>query len=215
MADNAKILETVTKLDKTDDTQWTDDGLPRVEVVKALVDDSTLTRAQINEAAPGFSRNPPTPKGDETGGAPPASTIQTGDESIPDDEFDARIEPEVNGPGEQLTEDQVRAILTRRIGDAETRLERARADVNEANAELRRCEVRVQRAITDSNRRFPPISAAANIKQHLAAQQARLIAEVQARGDYGTGQLDQAMQRRNSRGWSRPSRPVQNASAAA
>lgn len=212
MTDNAKILEAITKLDKADDAQWTDDGLPRVNVVQALVDDPALTRAQINDAAPGFSRNPPAPKGDETGGAPPAVTKKT---EVIETEFDPRVEPEVNGPGEQLNEEQVRAILTRRIGDAETRLEDARRSVNDANLELRRCEVRVQRAIADSDRRFPPISAAANIKQHLKAQQDRLIAEVEARGDYGTGQLDQAMQRRNSRGWSRPSRPVQNTSAAA
>jgi hypothetical protein len=213
MTDNTKVLDALAKLDKTNAAHWTDDGLPRVNVVQELAEDTSLTRAMLNEIAPGFSRNPPAPKasGDETGGAPPAVAKDT---TNLDNEFDESAEPEVNGPGEQLTEDQVRAILTRRIGDAELRLEDARRAVNDANVELRRAEQRVTRAIYDSNRRFPPISAAANIKAHLKAQQDRLMAEVEARGGYGVGQLDQAMQKRNSRGWSRPSRPVQNAAAA-
>lgn len=209
MTDNAKILEAVQSLDKSNDANWTDDGLPRVNVVQELVGDSSLTRAQLNEIAPGFARNP-APAKSEGWLAPPAASTDTVIE-VSGDEFNPSVEPEIDGPGEQLSEDQVRAILTRRIGDAETGLELARASVNAANTEVRRCEVRVQRAISDSNRRFPPISAAANIKAHLKAQQDRLIAEVEARGGRGIGQLDQAMQKRNSRGWSRPSRPVQNA----
>lgn len=215
MTDSSKILATLAKLDKIDDTQWTDDGLPRVNVVQALVDDPTLTRAKLNEIAPGFSRNPPVAKNEGYGGAVLTASDDTIIEASGEDEFDPRIEPEIDGRGEQLSEDQVRAILTRRIGDAELRLEAARHAVNDANAELRRAEQRVQRAVSDSQRRFPPISAAANIKAHLSAQQDRLIAEVAERGNYGTNQLDQAMQRRNSRGWSRPARPVQNANAAA
>lgn len=216
MTDNSKVLDALAKLDKTNDANWTDDGLPVVKQVQELSGESGLTRSLLNEIAPGFSRFPAAavkPPSDETGGAPPAIA---GHPMVSDaDDFDPRIEPEINGPGEQLSEDQVRAILTRRISDAEIRLERARAAVNEANAEQRRAESRVQRAIADSQRRFPPISAAANIKAHLKAQQDRLIAEVAERGGGGVGQLDQAMQKRNSRGWSRPSRPVQNATSAA
>lgn len=198
-----EILEALQKLDPTDDTHWTDDGAPRMDALQNLTDDKTLTRAQVNDAAPQFSR----PKaGEEPGVAPPIQAASEGNNGL----FDDGMDPEVDGPGEQLTEDQVRAILARRIRDSEAALQASRAATNEARAEERRAEQRVTRATADFQRRFPPISQAENIKQHLASQQQRLMDEVAYRGDNGRGQLDIAMQRRNSRGWSRPSRPVQN-----
>jgi hypothetical protein len=124
------------------------------------------------------------------------------------------MEPEIDGPGEQLSEDEVRAILARRIRDADTNLEDARRATAEARDNERRCEQRTTRARNDFNRRFPPISAAENIQTHLKRQQELLMERVTGEGGHGRGQLDQAMERRNSRGWSRPSRPVQNTSAA-
>lgn len=54
-----KIIETLLKLDKTNDNQWTQDGLPKVDVLKFLSGGETWTRDQISEAAPGFTRSNP------------------------------------------------------------------------------------------------------------------------------------------------------------
>ena len=54
-----KIIETLLKLDKTNDNQWTQDGLPKVDVLKFLSGGETWTREQISEAAPGFTRSNP------------------------------------------------------------------------------------------------------------------------------------------------------------
>lgn len=203
------LLKTLSLLDHTDPTQWTDDGLPRMDVIQTLAGDKTITRAQVNDVNPGFARADLSKTATEAKN----TTIIDGAPEVQasgDDGFDPSMEPEVNGPGEQLTEDQVKAILARRIVDADRNLEAARTATSEAHANERKCEKRADRARFDFQRRFPPISVAENIQQHLARQQEMLLEKVTGQGAHGRDQLDQAMERRNSRGWSRPSRPVQN-----
>jgi hypothetical protein len=79
MADK-KILDAVNQLDPTNDNHWTADGLPRLETVRMFASDSSLTREQVEQAAPGVKRPkaeapaapsaPPAP--DATAPAPPA-----------------------------------------------------------------------------------------------------------------------------------------------
>ncbi len=219
-ATKEQIIEALAKLKQTDDTHWTDDGAPRVDAVCKLADDVSITRAQINDAYPGFARvataKPATPTVErEPDATDEVIRARVRDLTMPSDvralaeEFVDK-DPEIDGPGEQMTEGEMKAILAKRITVAESNLEKARTGVNDAQQYQRDCERRVSKARVDFAHYFPPISAAANIKQHLASQQARLLAEVESQGDHGRGQLDQAMQRRNSRGWSRPSRPVNN-----
>lgn len=54
-----KIVETLLKLDPKNDNQWTQEGLPKVDVLKFLSGGETWTRDQISEAAPGFTRSNP------------------------------------------------------------------------------------------------------------------------------------------------------------
>lgn len=54
-----KIIETLLKLDPKNDNQWTQEGLPKVDVLKFLSGGETWTREQITEAAPGFTRSNP------------------------------------------------------------------------------------------------------------------------------------------------------------
>lgn len=198
------ILEALAKLDPADDTQWTDDGGPRMDVLQKLTDDKALTRAKVNEAAPQFSRESAKTAalGHETGVAP---AVADGGTVL---EFDDSMEPEVNGSGEPLTEDEVKAILARRIRDAEQALIEARAATNDARHEERKAEQRVTRATLDFQRRFPPISQSEAIQQHLAAQQKRLYESVTGQGAYGRSQIDQGMERSNTRGWTRPVRSL-------
>lgn len=202
------IAEVLNSLDHTNDAIWTDDGSPLVSEVQRLANDKTITRAQINDALPGFARKiaDATANEDEpaTGGEPelaPKSTVNT----APGAPFDDRMEPEVNGAGEPLSEDQVRAILTRRIRDAEQALTDARMRTSESRQEERKCEQRLARAHADHQRHYPAITAAENIKQHLESQQRQLRERVTGVGSGGgISQVDQAMQRSNKRGWTRP-----------
>lgn len=51
-----KILEALLNLDVQNNNHWTADGLPRLDTVKMLASEQTLTREQVAVAAPGFSR---------------------------------------------------------------------------------------------------------------------------------------------------------------
>lgn len=73
MSDNP-ILKALYALDVTNDNHWTDTGLPRVESVRFNAADQTLTRDQITEAAPGFTRQ--TAAGYALTGTPVANTEQ-------------------------------------------------------------------------------------------------------------------------------------------
>lgn len=51
-----KIIDALMMMDSMDDDQWTTDGSPKVDVVNDLGELEGVTRAQILEAAPKFSR---------------------------------------------------------------------------------------------------------------------------------------------------------------
>ncbi len=50
------IKNSLAKLDPTNEDHWTSDGLPRLEVLKKISGDATLTRKQVTDADPSFSR---------------------------------------------------------------------------------------------------------------------------------------------------------------
>ena len=53
----SKITEALAKLDPTNDNHWTSDGLPRIDTVKMLAADQTLTRESITAEFPEFTRS--------------------------------------------------------------------------------------------------------------------------------------------------------------
>lgn len=50
------LLDALKKLNPEDNNDWTDEGLPRLDVVNALYG-RNVTRAELKKAAPGFSRH--------------------------------------------------------------------------------------------------------------------------------------------------------------
>lgn len=52
---DAMILAALDRLDPTDDTQWTEAGLPAMEAINALLP-ASITRKRLEEVAPGFVR---------------------------------------------------------------------------------------------------------------------------------------------------------------
>ena len=196
MADNQKITDALRMLDHYNADHWTDDGLPRTSVVQKLAGDTTIKRGDIQAAAPGFSRKPPT---DADG----AALKNDGTILAPEVPDTADVTDLATEGGDPMTEDEVRVILAQRVKDADRALANAIANVAEAQRIVREAQKAVSAARAEQQSAFPPLSAAENIKQHLARQQARLIAQ------HGGGQparIDQAMAYGNSRGWSRPQR---------
>lgn len=56
MATPIDIKAALLKLDVSNDNHWTAEGLPRLDTVKMLVGDQSVTREQATQAIPGFTR---------------------------------------------------------------------------------------------------------------------------------------------------------------
>lgn len=56
MVSKNKLLAALSLLVATDDSHWTDDGLPSVQVVRQLASDATVTRGDITRVAPDLTR---------------------------------------------------------------------------------------------------------------------------------------------------------------
>lgn len=54
-----KILAALATFEITNDSYWTEDGLPVLEAVQHIAKDATITRDMITATAPGFSRSNP------------------------------------------------------------------------------------------------------------------------------------------------------------
>ena len=50
------IVEALTKLDPADDANWTAEGKPKMAALEVLLGRTDITRAQVEAAAPGFTR---------------------------------------------------------------------------------------------------------------------------------------------------------------
>lgn len=53
------LLAALAQLDPSNDNHWTGEGLPRLDTVKFMTGDSTVTREAVTQAAPGLTRATP------------------------------------------------------------------------------------------------------------------------------------------------------------
>jgi hypothetical protein len=195
------LQDILSKLDITDDLNWTEDGEPALDIVRKLANDETISRQQVNEAAPGFIRLVGEPKA----GGPDGVKMQgSKDAAVP-------AQTAINTDG-KYSKDEMRTILDRRVRDAEANLHAAQRALSEAQQEVGRCESRLTRAHRDHNAQFPAVTPAQAVKDHLAAQvrQARVRAGLSPDAPVALSPIDEVMSRSNRRGsgQTRPTRPV-------
>lgn len=175
MATKEDILTALTQLDSGDNGHWTDDGLPRVDVIQTIMKDPTVTRKDIKEAALGFAR--------ATTQTTEPEDVQPGDLtevviSAPvaagtdlDHEDGLNLDPkDPLSDVSKLTEEQLRTTMTNRITAAQTRLEAAHQATLDAVEYERKCVAWSDKAKLDFNRVFPPMHPADAIKAHLKSQ---------------------------------------------
>lgn len=185
------IVTALQKLDSGNAEHWTDDGLPRVDVVRALANDTAVTRSDINKAAPGFSQATMDGTGAEPPDVLPGELSAEAEKAALNGTDDAPEVAELTG---ELSKEELKEAMKARIDRAEVRIEAARKAIRESQLELRKAEQIHTRAVQDFNSRFPPLSAAQAIKDHLRRQ-----------AEHQINQLDNAMAVRGKRGWQRPS----------
>lgn len=191
-----KIVEALLKLDVKNDNHWTADGLPRLDTVKMLASDQSLTRDSVAAAAPGFSRATATgytapsaeqqaPQAQGQGGnggqqqsaapaAPQASQATESDQQS--DDLDA-------GQAEQPSMEGAAGVAT----DDITALEEALAEQEELVTKIRAHKVEVDKAFEEARAKEdelrvkleearPQRSTGNDIQDYLAAQRKNLEA---------------------------------------
>lgn len=169
------IKQILEGLDHTNDALWTDDGSPLVTEIQKLANDKTVTRAQINEALPGFARKTTDSVTED---------VQPEDEALGDETGGIGTEPgpldiaAQAGDDEELSSEQeherLRQIAFQRVQDAERAISAAKDAVSDAQRAVVHAEQRHFRALQLFSAKYPPLSSAENIKQHLARQQETL-----------------------------------------
>ena len=190
------IISALVQLNSGDDSHWTDDGLPRVDVVQTLLKDPDIRRKDINDAQPGFSRADPKSTTEPEDIQPGDAENMTVISAEPDENLD-----DVIG---DLDDEELKALMQKRVNDAEQRMVRSRAATQEARDYERKCEQRHVKALADLNRRFPPLHPSDAIKQHLESQ----LRQRYENAGYGASQIDAAMGTRGRRGWGQSARRV-------
>ncbi|MCK5612907.1 hypothetical protein KAR91_64130 [Candidatus Pacearchaeota archaeon] len=102
------ILEALSQLDPQNDDHWTANGSPRMDAIEELIGDSSVTRADVTNAAPEFSREvalaaaaaapegepDPAPEGEGEGEPDPAPEGEGEPDPAPEGEGSGDDEPE-------------------------------------------------------------------------------------------------------------------------
>jgi hypothetical protein len=212
----AKILAALKQLDTKNDNHWTGEGSPRMDTVKMLAGDSSLTKDVVTLAAPGFSRsNPVLP--DDTDAPAVSGVVAGGDDDKADTVGDGSGDP-ADPPQEPPTQEPEQAAPTSELDAAKQRVAESAARKAQAEKEYA-AAVAAQDAVIVSVEAKPE-TFAEQVKRHFAAQdrlqqeRVRKIEEGKALSELGLGQfkaqvrakIDQAFERKRGRGMQRPTR---------
>lgn len=194
-----KIVEALLKLDVKNDNHWTADGLPRLDTVKMLASDQTLTRDSVAAAAPGFSRTTATgytapsaeqqaPQAQGQGGsgeqqsaapaapqtAPQASQATESDQRADDLDAGQAEQPKMEGSAGVAADDI--AALEAALAEQEELVSKIRAhkvEVDKAFEEARAKEDELRVKLEEAR---PQRSTGNDIQDYLAAQRKNLEA---------------------------------------
>lgn len=165
-----KLLEVLGNLDPTKDEHWTQDGVARLDVVSELMG-SQVTRAQIQEAAPKFSRANPnvvTIKQDpfaDAGEEDKPEMLGTGSASV-----EGAGEPEVKAPQEnhagpvELTAEQ----------EIETEYKNAKTALEAAQRRMQRATDRMDDLIRARESNQQNVTFTDNVQAYLKSQREEL-----------------------------------------
>lgn len=169
------IIEALTALKSDNDEHWTNNGLPRVDVLKEMTGVDGLTRSVIDEAAPDYTRENrfDLVAGDEQNQTPPPSVtpgppVQTTDPSPPEQPTSDPVETEAPVESEESLNAKIAEMRAERD---ELSQERARLDtaVKKIDDEIFLVE-KARQAL------YPPVPQAVAVQRYNQSQQEQRIA---------------------------------------
>lgn len=211
-----EIIEALKALDLENDTLWTEDGAPRVDVVSSLLG-SSIKRTDIVEAAPHFNRNSPEFNG-EKDAEEKGKKVQ-----VEPTEEQQKIEVSLLDKLQETTDPLPEMELIKLLNSFSK--EDLVAGVKFLEEHVIECEKRIQReqtrliqhkrnlfhAKSKYKQVCPPLTPQQQIQHHIKSQQEQREKQAKSRNKIlsefqNKSPLDAAMARKNTRGTSRPSR---------
>lgn len=209
-----ELRAALAKLDIANENHWTADGLPRLETVRLLVGNSSLSREAVTQAAPGFSRaNPdlsgavapaaPAPAEGEPETAPDAD----GQELDPDNSLEAgsngESEGDTRGPDDETEPGAAEAAYEA----ARKALDAAERTKEQALKAVKDAQEAVDRLVEARTASTPRHAGQLTVQAYLASQTAQRLARAARASAQPTdprSQMDRAFARRTARGTTRP-----------
>lgn len=178
------IIEALRKLDVDNDNHWTSDGLPRLDTVKMIASNPSISRMDIDAVAAGFNRSnaatwqPVKSETQETGETNPTSNDQpptTEDVQKPVVQSEAG-----SGDGQSTEQNDTQAEQGVSLEELETALEAAVARSDKARQAKDAAEVEFREAIAAEDAAREAVRAAQPKEEQGNVIQAYLQAQIKA-----------------------------------
>lgn len=161
------IIGALSKLDPSDPTQWTQQGLPTLEIVRELTGIQDLKRAQITDAAPSFTR--------ETllGKVGPIESVENTDSTVEpsQEEVSEEIEKEAVIYAEAIDLDELQ-VLEDQIAEIAGKILNLESSIQELNSKRNELQVLQDSLISKREKSFSQHSNQLTITAYLQSQQA-------------------------------------------
>lgn len=182
-AKQEKISAALLSMDMTDDNLWTDDGLPKVQIVAKLIGDDNLRRQEINEAVPGFARKVP-------------GTTETANGLEPSADGGTVLSPGEDTSGEKATAEGMggapqdrQAYLRQAVKDAEASYLMNQKVLSDAHSAAPKLRAAIERARKNYHAAFPILTEAQNIKNHLRSEHQKALNAALGRAPLRPGEM--------------------------
>lgn len=178
-----KIKEALGKLDIENDEHWTTEGLPRLDVMKDLLNGEAVSRADITAAVKGFSRKTPNLEAEEpenTGSGESADAQATKPETTKDTTPPATAEDE-ESEEEQESEPERAPLGEYNGSEVEQELEDARANFAAAQKRFDQAKAAMDVVIRQREKSEEGRNPAQDIKAYQASQAKQRIEAAQRR----------------------------------
>lgn len=195
----SKIMEALGKLDPANENHWTAEGLPRIDTVKFLAGDQSLTREEIQKAAPEFCREFAAAQGAKAVGggtgaeqapivAPVADTQAPAGEPAAEGVVNGEVHSQAEAGAQPELDTLTGAALEEEFRDAQERLAQMQHYKVQLDAEIVK-QQRITDALHDKfQRENPPETTGDAIRSYHASQLRQLeerrerMAAIQASG---------------------------------
>jgi chromosome segregation ATPase len=219
------ILHALLKLDPANDNHWTNQGLPRMDVVEKEVGDKTIKRQDIVDAAPEFTRETLKLPADFLAELEKQDAKKEEDPPVDDSAVKSSADDSIDRPLEAIDqeestlspaeielaqiEDQIEIVRKHKV-IAENNLEGAKNQLAAVNEELNGLLTRRERLANTARNDVNNIQEYLTARQKIKIERAESMKKLQEAGFdlsrvQSKSQLDMSMARKTGRGGNRPS----------